>query len=180
MSTEPSPSTSSTVDQASARSLGQQIRRAADRAAREGRALDERQRAAVAEQGRLVHAGVKAARNKRLLGGLLGAFLLLTALNFAGLGFFGTSRATPWTEDSLDRYLREELLFEAENIVFFTEENGRTPYSLEEMGYSPTEGLSYERLGQDAYRISITDSGKSLTYDSSMDPMPFFGERLDD
>lgn len=179
MSTETSPSTPA-VAQWKPEDVGTEIRRTAERVARDGRAEAKRQEAAAGLQQVGEMSRARSIRKKRLLVALLGAFLLVSALNLVGLGVLRSSRPVAWTEESLDRYLREELLFEVESIQLFAAERGRVPRSLEEMGYPQSGDLAYENRGPGKYRITITDSGKSLTYESGMDPVRVFGERIDD
>lgn len=180
MTTNTVPSSVPPPPRSGSKDFGSEIRRTAERVDREQRVEAERQDAAAALQRAAEEERTKSIRQKRILGVLVGALVLSSALHFVGFGDLRGGKPSAWTDGTLDDYLREQLFFEVESIEFFIADNGRAPRSLKEMEYPPSADLDYEWLGTDTYRITVTDSGKSLTYASHMDPLRVFGERIND
>ena len=72
--------------------------------------------------------------------------------------------------------MRAGASYAVDEIEAFQEEFGRLPDSLEELG-APDEGTwTYELLGPDRYRLTLTDGEFSVSYDSRDDPDVFFAD----
>ncbi len=119
----------------------------------------------------------KAVRRRRviLFAILLPALVMLTALNLLGYGPFHVVVEGPSSLDLL-RQMRAGVSYAIDEIGAFEEEFGRLPETLEELG-SPDEGTwTYERLGPDRYRITVSDGQFSTRYNSTDDPDVFFAD----
>ncbi|MDA8017819.1 MAG: hypothetical protein MPN21_10265 [Thermoanaerobaculia bacterium] len=108
-------------------------------------------------------------RNKILAAVVLTtAAVALTILNLMGRGFFSVS-VPQQSPEEVAGALRDALYVEAAQLLIDLEEGGSLPASVADMALDPEAGWSYERLGEQDFRLSVAEGALSYSYSSSED-----------
>lgn len=89
----------------------------------------------------------------------------LTAANLAGMGPFDRGRTAPGPED-VRQQLELDLLASVGYVESFRDDHGRLPVSLDEVDIDAPADLSYQRISDDRFIVTLGQAPSSLSYDS--------------
>lgn len=85
----------------------------------------------------------------------------------------------PVTAERAEGGLRVAMFFEAQKIEDFRTQNGRLPDTLGDLGGTPPEEMTYERVDARTYRLVGQSRGVTLTFNSDQAIQEFVGDELD-
>ncbi len=102
-------------------------------------------------------------------------FATLIGLNLSGRLPFQVA-TTPVSEDEVRQNLRVALNYAVRQIESSRIANGRYPATLAEVGGPDHAGWTFVRVGEDQYRIALSEGSVSVEYDSSQDADTFFAD----
>jgi len=102
-------------------------------------------------------------------------FALMIGLNLSGRLPFQVA-TTPVSEDQVRHNLRVALNYAVRRIESSRISSGRYPATLAEVGGPDHAGWTFVRVGEDQYRIAVSEGALSVEYDSSQDADTFFAD----
>ena len=147
----------------------------ADELAAEAMAEFSRERAEEQERSEEKAKGKPGSGQYAVLVVVLLLFVLLIGLNISGRMPFQVV-TTPVSEDQLRHNLRVALNYGVRQIESFRLTNGRYPATLTQVGGPDQAGWTYELVGEDQYRVGVSEGSVSVAYDSGQDADTFFAD----
>jgi hypothetical protein len=131
-------------------------------------------------EARDARAGLEARRRQlkhRVTGALLAVltpvFVIVTVLNLTGRMPLLFGRPTV-SADQRQRHVLADVSFAVEAIDIYRGRLSKLPPSLAAVDIRGGKRWTYEVTASDRYRISLTEEGERVTYDSTQDPAVFF------